>query len=151
MSSASRRLAGILLIVLPTVAIGGVSLLTLLITDPAYAENQLRQDLWRAGHAHAGVLLILALVILRYVDEMELSAGWKGLARSAVPIAAILMPVGFFLSVLHPEATEPNALIYSTYAGGLLLMFGLVVCGIGLLKTPKVAAFGRSEPGSSHP
>jgi hypothetical protein len=28
----------------------------------------LRQDLWRAGHAHAGVLLILSLVALRYAD-----------------------------------------------------------------------------------
>jgi hypothetical protein len=25
-------------------------------------DNPLRQDLWRAGHAHAGVWLILALV-----------------------------------------------------------------------------------------
>jgi drug/metabolite transporter superfamily protein YnfA len=32
-------------------------------------RNPLRQDLWRAGHAHAGVWLILALVALRYVDE----------------------------------------------------------------------------------
>src|SRR5690606_27996852 len=57
MSPESRRLAGVLLIVLPTVMIGGVSLLTLLVWEPAYAANELRQDLWRAGHAHAGVLL----------------------------------------------------------------------------------------------
>ncbi|CAN5582466.1 hypothetical protein BH23BAC4_BH23BAC4_10790 [soil metagenome] len=135
MTSESRRLAGILMIVLPTVAIGGVSILTLLINDPAYAENELRQDLWRAGHAHAGVLLLLALILLRYVDEMAFSKGWKAVARSAVPTAAILMPLGFFLSVLTPDATEPNAMIYFTYAGGLLLMFGLVVNGVGLLKT----------------
>src|SRR5262245_57011503 len=41
----SRRLAGVLLVVLPTVVIGGVSLLTLLIRDPAYQANPLRQDL----------------------------------------------------------------------------------------------------------
>jgi hypothetical protein len=35
----------------------GVSLLSLLISDPAYAANPLRQNLWRAGHARAGVLL----------------------------------------------------------------------------------------------
>jgi hypothetical protein len=39
MSPESRRLAGILLVVLPTVIIGGVSILSLLISDPAYAEN----------------------------------------------------------------------------------------------------------------
>ncbi len=67
MSNESRRLAGILLIVLPTVMYGGVSLLSLLIGDPEYMDNPLRQDLWRAGHAHAGVWLILALVARRYV------------------------------------------------------------------------------------
>jgi hypothetical protein len=60
MSQASRRTAGVLLIILPTVIFGGVSLLTLLINDPRYMQNALRQDLWRAGHAHAGVLLVLA-------------------------------------------------------------------------------------------
>src|SRR6266852_880674 len=59
MSRESRRLAGILLVILPTVIIGGVSILTLLVRDPAYAQNKLRQDLSRAGHAHAGVLLAL--------------------------------------------------------------------------------------------
>ncbi len=42
-------------------------------------DNPLRQDLWRAGHAHAGVWLILALVVLRYVDEANLSDGMKWL------------------------------------------------------------------------
>ena len=61
MSSDSRRLAGLLLVILPTVMVGGVSILTLLIHDPAYMRNPLRQDLWRAGHAHAGVLLLLSV------------------------------------------------------------------------------------------
>src|SRR5688500_18927138 len=73
MSFESRRLAGILLVLMPTVIMGGASILRLLISDPAYAENALRQDLWRAGHAHAGVLLILSLIVLRYVDEATLS------------------------------------------------------------------------------
>ena len=54
MSPQSRRLAGILLIVLPTVMYGGVSILGFLTSDPSYMENPLRQDLFRAGHAHAG-------------------------------------------------------------------------------------------------
>ena len=55
MNPQSRLVAGILLIVLPTVEIGGASILSMLIGDPAYGQNDLRQDLWRAGHAHAGV------------------------------------------------------------------------------------------------
>ncbi len=76
---------------LPTVMFGGVSLLSLLIGDPSYTENPLRQDFWRAGHAHAGVWLILALVALRYVDEAKLSNAMKRLVRGAIPIAAILV------------------------------------------------------------
>jgi hypothetical protein len=64
MSPQSRLVAGIVLIIVPTVEIGGASILTLLIADPTYAHNDLRQDLWRAGHAHAGVWLVLSLVTL---------------------------------------------------------------------------------------
>jgi hypothetical protein len=78
----SRRLAGLLLVILPTVMVGGVSILTLLINDPAYMRNPLRQDLWRAGHAHAGVLLLLSLIVLRYADEADLTARLKGFVRT---------------------------------------------------------------------
>jgi organic hydroperoxide reductase OsmC/OhrA len=56
MTRESQRTAGILLVVLPTVMYGGATLLTMLTSDPRYIANPLRQDLWRAGHAHAGVV-----------------------------------------------------------------------------------------------
>lgn len=136
MSLASRRLAGILLIVLPTVVFGGTSLLTLLITDPAYQDNPLRQDLWRAGHAHAGVLLLLSLIALRYVDEAVLGPRARSVARHGIPAAAILLPIAFFLSVLSPDATEPNALIYLAYVGAVSLVVGVFTLGVGLVRTP---------------
>lgn len=139
MSHASRRTAGILLLVLPTVVFGGVSLLTLLVNDPAYADNQLRQDLWRAGHAHAGVLLVLSLIVLRYVDEAALSDRLKQVVRNAIPAAAILLPLAFFLSVLSPDATEPNAMIYLAYVGAVSLVVGMLLLGVGLVR-------GRQEP-----
>jgi hypothetical protein len=134
----SRRLAGILLVILPTVAFGGVSLLSLLIFDPEYQANPLRQDLWRAGHAHAGVLLILTLVALRYVDEARLSAGARRFVRASIPSAAIFLPLAFFLSVLRPDATEPNALIYLAYVGAVVLVAGLLTLGVGLIRRPEV-------------
>src|SRR5215212_3230620 len=108
MSPQSRLVAGIVLIIVPTVEIGGASILSLLIADPAYAQNDLRQDLWRAGHAHGGVWLVLSLVALRYVDEATLSEGMRWVVRVAFPVAAVLMALGFFLSVLSPEASEPQ-------------------------------------------
>lgn len=134
MSRESRMLAGVLLIVLPTVVFGGVSILSLLIGDPDYMANELRQDLWRAGHAHAGVMLILSLILLRYVDEARLSEGWRQFARTAAPTTAILLPVAFFFSVLSPDATEPNAFIYLAYVGAALLTAGLLTLGVGLVR-----------------
>jgi len=134
MSPQSRLVAGILLILVPTVEIGGASLLSLLISDPSYSSNDLRQDLWRAGHAHAGVWLVLSLVALRYVDEATLSEGMKWLVRLAFPAAALLMPLAFFLSVLSPEATEPNAMIYLAYVASIVLAVGLLVLGVGLIR-----------------
>jgi uncharacterized membrane protein len=97
-------------------------------------ENPLRQDLWRAGHAHAGVWLILALVVLRYVDEAKLSSTMKWLVRVSIPIAAILVPAAFFLSVLSPDARVPNQLIYLAYVGAALLAVGVFILGLGLIR-----------------
>jgi hypothetical protein len=139
MSDKSRRLAGILLIVLPTVEFGGATLLRMLIGDPAYMANPLRQDLWRAGHAHAGVLLILSLLALRYVDEANLSNGAKTFVRGAIPSAAIFLPAAFFFSVLSPDATTPNGFINLAYVGALALAAGLLLLGIGLVRRPSSA------------
>jgi hypothetical protein len=136
-SSESRRLAGLLLVILPTVMVGGVSILTLLINDPAYMRNPLRQDLWRAGHAHAGVLLLLSLIVLRYADEADLTARLKVFVRSAAPSAAILMPAGFFLSVLESDGTAPNGFIVLAYLGAAVLAAGIFILGLGLLRRPR--------------
>jgi hypothetical protein len=82
MSRESRMLAGILLVVLPTVMFGGLPLLMFLTgNSPGYFDNLMRHDLFRGGHAHAGVYLVLSLVMLRYVDEAALSHSWKWRAR----------------------------------------------------------------------
>ena len=137
MSAHSRVVAGLLLILMPAVVYGGTSILSLLVGDPDYAQNPLRQDLWRAGHAHAGVLLVLSLVTLRYVDEANLPGWLKTVARHSVPASAVLLPAAFFLSVLSPEATEPNALINLAYVGAVSLGVGLLILGIGLIRSPR--------------
>lgn len=134
MSPESRRLAGILLVIIPTVIYGGISILGFLVNDPRYMENALRQDLFRAGHAHAGVLLILSLVALLYVDQTNLSPGWKWIVRGCIPASAIFLPAAFFFSVLQPDATEPNGLINLAYVGAVSLAVGLIVLGVGLIR-----------------
>jgi hypothetical protein len=78
-SRESRILAGVILVIIPTVMYGGLSLLYLLTRAAAgYVNNPLRHDLWLSGHAHAGVYLVLSLVMLRYVDEAALGPFWNG-------------------------------------------------------------------------
>lgn len=135
MSHESLRFAGILLVTLPTVMYGGLTLLSALTKNlPGYNNNPLRHDLWRAGHAHAGVYLILSLVMLRYVDDAALSPMWKWVARARTPAAAILIPTAFFLSVVSPGATKPNGLINLLYAGAVCLAAAVLRLGIGLIR-----------------
>lgn len=138
MSRESRLLAGILLVLLPTVMFGGTSLLRFLMSNtPGYVDNPLRHDLFRAGHAHAGVYLVLSLVMLRYVDEAVLGPFWKWLARIGAPIAAILIPAAFFLSVASPQAREPNGLINLAYVGALFLAAAVLTLGVGLIRAAR--------------
>jgi hypothetical protein len=138
MSRETRMLAGILLVVLPTVMFGGLSILFFLMRDsPGFYDNPLRHDLWRAGHAHAGVYLILSLVMLRYVDEARLSKFWKWIARTGAPIAAILIPAAFFLSVASPEAKQPNGLMILAYVGAIFLAMAVLSLGVGLIRAAR--------------
>ena len=110
MAAASIRTAGVFLVLVPTVAYGGVSLLGFISRrTPGYLDNPVRQNLFRAGHAHAGVLIILALVGLLYVDQADLGDGLKQLVRWCLAAAPILMPLGFFLCGLTPSgAAQPH-------------------------------------------
>lgn len=134
MSPASTTLAGIVLITVTGVGYGGLTLLTALMGKvPGYLDNPIRRSLWRAGHAHAGVLVLFSLVALLYVDQADLSDGLRGLTRALIVAAPILMPLGFFLSVARPSATRPNRLILLTVLGGVSLAAGTLILGVGLL------------------
>jgi drug/metabolite transporter superfamily protein YnfA len=140
MSRESRMTAGVLLVVLPSVMYGGLTLLTLLTGRAAgIADNPLRHDLWRAGHAHAGVYLVLSLVMLLYVDQAMLPPLWKWLARTGAPIAAILIPAAFFLSVASPTATQPDGLLNLAYVGALFLAGSVLSLGLGLIRAARTA------------
>jgi hypothetical protein len=135
MSTESLRTAGVIMVVFPTVVFGGASILWHWITRRTdYFDHPLRQRLWRAGHAHAGVLLVLSLVALLLVDQAALSEGWRHVVRATIPVAAILLPVAYFLSVVRPDVRRPNRLINLAYVGGASLSIGMLILGIGLLR-----------------
>jgi hypothetical protein len=131
LSDASVTLAGILVLSLVTVESGGAFMLK--VVQGKQATTDLQKSFFRAGHAHAGVLLILALVVQPFVDATDLSGAGEWLARSGVPAAALIMPGGFFLSVLGRDVVEPNRLFVLIPLGAVLLAAGLTALGIGLL------------------
>lgn len=135
MSEESLRTAGVLLVVYPTVVVGGASLLWHWITRrTAYYDHPLRRSLWRAGHAHAGVLLLLSLVAIQLVDHAQLADVWKQVVRTTVPAAALLLPIAFFLSIARSDAERPNRLVNLAYLGAISLTVGMLTLGVGLLR-----------------
>jgi hypothetical protein len=101
---------------------------------PGYLDNPLRQNMFRAGHAHPGVWLVLGLVGMLYVDQTPLSGGLKSVVRVTLLVAPILMSLGFFLSVVSPKAERPNRFIILIYLGALSLAVGVLTLGVGLFQ-----------------
>jgi hypothetical protein len=137
MTREARLMSGLILITVPTIQYGGYFLLTSLMNKSSgYMENPLRQNFFRAGHAHAGVIVILSLVCQLLADGAVLPAPVLWFVRIGVPLAAILISAGFFFSVLPPNATQAGGAVALIYAGALILAVGVVTLGIGLLRSP---------------
>ena len=77
--------------------------------------------------------MILALVAQLYLDAGRMSGVLEALARSGIPLAAILVPAGFFFSSAGKGRTAPNAFVWLLYAGAAVLGIGVVALGLGLL------------------
>jgi hypothetical protein len=141
MTRAARLMAGIIMIVVPTIEYGGVFLLKSL-SNPAsgYLANPMREDLMRAGHAHAGVIILLSLIAQLLADGALLPPWLLWAIRIAFPLAAVLMSAGFFLSVMGaPTATHPGSMIILVYVGGTFLALALLSLAVGLLRSVRAA------------
>ena len=97
-------------------------------------NNPLRQNFFRAGHAHAGVIVLLSLICEVLADSATLPPALLWLARIGVPAAAILLPLGFFLSMVSPTATQPNGFVALIYVGAVVLAASVLTLGIGLVR-----------------
>jgi len=137
MTREARIMSGIILLTVPSIQYGGYFLLTSLIDrNSHYMDNPLRQNFFRAGHAHAGVFVILSLVCQLLADNATLPPSLLWIARIGVPFAAILIPAGFFLAMTSPTASRPNGLIALIYVGIASLAASVVTLAIGLLRNP---------------
>ncbi|MFC7405304.1 hypothetical protein [Georgenia alba] len=131
LSEAARTTAGLVVLAAITVTTGGHFLTR--VVRGAVPATDFQMSFFRAGHAHAGVLIVFGLVCLLLTESTALTGPWQWLARTGVLIAAILMPAVFFLSALGRDRTRPNGLVALLWVGAGFLVAGLATLGVGLL------------------
>ncbi len=128
----SQVIAGILLLLIVTIEMGGAFMTQ--VANGNVATTGFQASFWRAGHGHAGVLVILSLTALLLADSARVAWGAVGwLARLAIPTGGVLMSSGFFLSALGDGRTEPNGFVVVLVLGGISLAVGAVSLGLSLL------------------
>jgi hypothetical protein len=134
LSREAKLVSGIILLAVPTIMFGGIRLLGILtqgIAGLPPGERGLdatQWALWRAGHAHAGVWVILSLVMQALIDSTRLSASLMWLARISAPVGAVTVSGGFFGVAFFPQFR------WLLYFGGLSLFVALLLTGVGLLR-----------------
>lgn len=126
-------MSGILLVTIPTIAYGGTFLMKVLSGKSPVPLTDFQKTMFRAGHAHAGVLVILSLVVQPLVDALSVSSLIEWLIRCSFGTAAVLISGGFFAAAGHKNATSPNKWIALIWVGALVLTAGLLTLGIDLI------------------
>lgn len=135
LSREAKFVSGVTLLTVPTIMYGGITLLGILTRgvaggSPSVATlDETQWALWRAGHAHAGVWVILSLVMQVLIDSARLSTALRWLARLSAVIAAVAISGGFFGLAFFP------AFRWLLYFGGLSLLVASVLTGVGLLRS----------------
>lgn len=94
MSDPIKVFTVIALISLPTVMFGGYSLLRLLIRERL---DEFQQTYFRAGHAHAGVLLVLTLVSLNILAGTELGTAARWVICLLLLVGVLAQSGGMFV------------------------------------------------------
>jgi hypothetical protein len=118
----------IALVSLPTVMYGGYALMGVM-RDRKLTEHQ--RAMFRAGHAHAGVLLILALVALQILSRTTLSDTTLWIGCFLLLIGILAQSGGFFLHLI------PNR----GKLGGRVTSVGAVLLAAATLLTAYGVAF----------
>jgi hypothetical protein len=128
----SRLFPVIVLFSLVTVEYGGWALLGFLTGRGALGG--FREQFFRAGHAHAGVLLVLSLVYFTYLGRAGYSSGVQWTAGALLLAGVLAQSGGFFahLGLGQQGRGSPGTLL--TRAGALLIAAALVIEAVGLIR-----------------
>ena len=122
---------GVTVLTVVGIAAGGVFLLRIL--TGRHGANDLQKRFFRAGHAHAGVLVTLGILLATLTAVVDGSPGWSAVGAVAVLVSAIFVPAGFFLSVLGRDPDRPGPMVASIWIGAVCLVVGLLISGITVI------------------
>jgi hypothetical protein len=122
----------IALISLPTVMFGGFSLLRLL---TARRLNEFQIAYFRAGHAHAGVLLVLALVVLDLLTRTTLDRTGQWIVGTLLLVGTLAQSGGMFVHMGIGEPGRWSAGNTLTTVGALLLAGAMLTTAVAVLAT----------------
>ena len=131
LSQAAATTAGIVLISIVAIESGGAFMVRVVTGDVPATTFQTR--FFRAGHAHAGVLVTLGLVSVLLGEATDLTGFWRWLGQTGVLVAAVVMPMGFFFSAMGAGRERPSRWVVLLPVGATVLAAGVVTLGVGLL------------------
>lgn len=117
-------------IALPTVMFGGYALLGMLTRN---GLSEFQQTYFRAGHAHAGVLLLMALLYHHYMEQTTLAPALKVAAAALLLVGILAQSGGFFLHMVVGRPGEPSLGTTLTIVGAVLLVLCVLVLVYGLI------------------
>jgi hypothetical protein len=134
MSDETRIMVGLAFISLPTIAFGGHFLLSIL-KRAAGTEGitETQRDYFRAGHAHAGVLVLLGIVGQLFLDTSQLDEGIVWALRIGLIAAPLLISGGFFGGAPRTTRGAAGPLVRLVTAGAVVLSLSTIGVGISLL------------------
>ncbi|MGH3645627.1 MAG: hypothetical protein ACRDTM_00365 [Micromonosporaceae bacterium] len=132
MSAPVKIFLVIALVSLPTVMFGGFSLLRLYAAERL---NDFQRTYFRAGHAHAGVLLVLSLVSLVILDGTDLGTGVQWLVCFLLLIGVLAQSGGMFVHMAIGEPGRWSAGNTLTTGGAVLLAAALLILAYGVATT----------------
>lgn len=119
-------------ILLPTVMFGGYALLSLLIRNDAWLTSK-RQAAFRAGHAHAGVLLVLSLLYYSYLAQTRFAGSLKIFACILFLLGGMAQSGGFFIDMVFDKPGSFKWGYVVSTLGALLLAFASLLLAYGLI------------------
>lgn len=122
-------------IALPTVMYGGYALLRLLTADPASA-TPFRLTWFRAGHAHAGVLLLMSLLYYTFLDKTALPIGIKHLGCAMLVAGILAQSGGFFIHMIKGQPNRASIGTTVTVTGAILLAGAIALLVYGMITAP---------------